>query len=777
MKKLLLGLIVMTALTRCAENDVIAPLADQAKDNESGRKNARTSNVYFVSITGNDATADGTTDKPARTIKYAMTKVPANMAYTVVVGAGTFVETGMIEVPPGVGIEGAGIGQTIIKAASNFYYHPTTPAYAFDKFLFSLSASSLVAGNQLLTGFTIDGDSKQLHGGIYVKNRSNVTIDGVKVQFTNFTGIWLWDVKDSKLLNTELLNCSWGSANYCSGALNLGNLEQVEISQLNIDESTGYGIKAIGPDGATNILNSQIHDSHISVNPIGLWNNGTAPNIAIELWSVNLVGCEIYNTYVDNTISLVNSNAPASNGVQSIRVHHNIIDMETRAHGAGYAIELTLHDVEIDHNYIYKGNYGIANWDNPRRNWSIHHNTFYAMQGTYPGEVVRSQWSGLHNVKLYNNTVEFAGDKTMNVIGMYSGTGDNVDIQNNLFINNNTGYSYYPNQLAHLENGAVLTNLKVRNNLFQKLPIGSVTGTYSNNLIVDPQISKTGNRADPYYMPKTGSPLIDAGANVGFPYTGLAPDIGAFENGITATTNAVPKVNINSPVNTGTFPAGATVIISATATDIDGSISKVEFYSGITLLGSDATSPYSFTWTNVPSGNYPLTAKATDNQNAVTTSAIVNIVVGTVLSTAVTLGLEAIQAVLSGKMTIGTDANAGAGNFFSVPSGNGKNYYIPPQSAASFSFQLSTTDSYVIWAKVKTATDQNQTSFIYNGSGKWFTWAAGVHTSWTWVKITDGGSEALFPFKQGSNNFQIGWFDDNVKIDQLLITNDRSYQP
>jgi len=367
-------------------------------------------NVYYVTTTGNDTSGDGSASNPWKTLTYAVTKVAANQGHTIQIGAGTFIESGLVEVPLGVSLAGAGKDITIIKAASSFYYHPADPGYGTDKFLISLSEYNQLDGNQSLRNFTIDGDSKQLHGGIYVRYRNKVAIDQVKVQNTNFSGIWLWDVKDSQVTNTQLINCSWGSTGYCVGALNLGNVERVEVAQLNVNENTGYGIKAIGPNGYNNIFNLKVHDSYVSVNPFGLWNNGSAPNIAIELWQVNLVGCEIYNSYVDNTISLVNSNAIAATGIQTIRVHHNTIDMDTRSQGAGYGVELTIHDAEIDHNYFIKGSQGIANWDNPMQNWNIHHNTFYAIQGMYPGEVVRSQWSGLHNVKLYNNTIEFAGN-------------------------------------------------------------------------------------------------------------------------------------------------------------------------------------------------------------------------------------------------------------------------------------------------------------------------------------------------------------------------------
>jgi hypothetical protein len=578
-----------------------------------------------VSPNGNDTTGDGSLVSPWKTLKHAAREVPANQGHTIRLAAGHYTEQGPIEIPPGVSVEGAGRNLTVLTAASAFYYHPASPGYAADKFLLSLKSVNPVEGNQSLKNFSVDGEQKQLHGGVIIFNRSGVLIDGVKVEETNFTGIWLWNVKDGKILNTNLINCSWGSAGYCSGALNLGNVERLEIDQLNVDESVGYGIKAIGPNGDNNISSLKIHDSRVSVNPYGLWNNGSAPNIAIELWQVNLRDCEIFNCYVDNTISLVNSNSPPSSGQLSIRVHHNMLDLDTRAKGAGYGVELSINDAEIDHNYFLKGSYGIVNWDNPVSNWNIHHNVFYALGGVYPGDVLRSQVSGLHKVNFYNNTIEFSGDKTINVVGIYGGSSENVSMVNNLFINNNTAYSYYPNSLIRRENGATLNSLAVKNNMFHKLPIGTVSGTYSGNFSGDPKISKTGTRPDHYYYPLSGSPLIDRGLNVALAFLGLAPDIGAYE--FTSTLiNLKPQVTLTSPSNNTTVAPGTTVSLIAAASDLDGNVTKVEFFQGATKLAEDSNSPYTYSW-DPPAGSYSVTAKATDNLGATTVSGAIAITV------------------------------------------------------------------------------------------------------------------------------------------------------
>ncbi len=56
---------------------------------------------------------------------------------------------------------------------------------------------------------------------------------------------------------------------------------------------------------------------------------------------------------------------------------------------------------------------------------------------------------------------------------------------------------------------------------------------------------------------------------------------------------------------------------------------RVEFFAGATLLGSDTTSPYSFAWntTTVANGTYSLTTKAYDAAGNVGTSAAVSVTV------------------------------------------------------------------------------------------------------------------------------------------------------
>jgi chitodextrinase len=94
--------------------------------------------------------------------------------------------------------------------------------------------------------------------------------------------------------------------------------------------------------------------------------------------------------------------------------------------------------------------------------------------------------------------------------------------------------------------------------------------------------------------------------------------------GVTVLNNVPPSCSITAPSAGSLYTAPAAVNITATATDGDGSIASVGFYVNGSLVGTDNTSPYSFSWTSVI-GNASLTVKATDDRGAITTSSAVAI--------------------------------------------------------------------------------------------------------------------------------------------------------
>jgi uncharacterized protein (DUF1800 family) len=102
-------------------------------------------------------------------------------------------------------------------------------------------------------------------------------------------------------------------------------------------------------------------------------------------------------------------------------------------------------------------------------------------------------------------------------------------------------------------------------------------------------------------------------------------------NGVTVTAsagtgggnNVAPKVTLATNNASVTLPGSA--VLTATASDDDGTIANVKFYSGTTLVGTVTSAPYTYMYTPSAAGSASFTAVATDNDNASTTSNAVTV--------------------------------------------------------------------------------------------------------------------------------------------------------
>jgi glucose/arabinose dehydrogenase len=136
--------------------------------------------------------------------------------------------------------------------------------------------------------------------------------------------------------------------------------------------------------------------------------------------------------------------------------------------------------------------------------------------------------------------------------------------------------------------------------------------------------------------------------------------------------NIPPTIAITNPVNGAVFFAPATVTIEAEASDADGTVTQVEFFDGAASLGIDATAPYSVA-AGLAAGSHPLTAVATDNSGAMSTSAVVTVSVTTsnfnnpiverIAKGSVTVELRAVADGMIAPISMSV-ANDGTGRMF-----------------------------------------------------------------------------------------------------------------
>ena len=96
--------------------------------------------------------------------------------------------------------------------------------------------------------------------------------------------------------------------------------------------------------------------------------------------------------------------------------------------------------------------------------------------------------------------------------------------------------------------------------------------------------------------------------------------------GQTFTNNILPSVAITGPANGTRFLFGQPIPITASASDPGGAVQQVRFYDNGTLVGSDSSAPFEFSYTNAPlGGSHVLSAVAVDSAGATSLSESIDV--------------------------------------------------------------------------------------------------------------------------------------------------------
>jgi hypothetical protein len=132
------------------------------------------------------------------------------------------------------------------------------------------------------------------------------------------------------------------------------------------------------------------------------------------------------------------------------------------------------------------------------------------------------------------------------------------------------------------------------------------------------------DNTSPYSFSYTTSSSVSGSYSVQAKATDNLGLVGAFASTtMSVMANTPPTCVLTNPTSSQLITAPTVVTLQATASDNDG-VAGVDFYVNGTLVGSDATSPYSFDWTSTP-GIKTFYAKATDTYGAYTNSTNVTI--------------------------------------------------------------------------------------------------------------------------------------------------------
>lgn len=130
----------------------------------------------------------------------------------------------------------------------------------------------------------------------------------------------------------------------------------------------------------------------------------------------------------------------------------------------------------------------------------------------------------------------------------------------------------------------------------------------------------------------SGSDLLNVGMNVGLPFSGSAPDLGAFESGLVTTppSNTAPSANAGTDKSI-TVPTSSTSL-TGSGTDPDGTISSYQWtqQSGPSTATMTAATTTVLNTSGLVAGSYMFRLKVTDNGGLSGTDDVIVTVSGTI---------------------------------------------------------------------------------------------------------------------------------------------------
>jgi len=546
--------------------------------------------TYYVSPTGSNSN-NGTSGAPWSTLSYACSK--ANISGDIIhVNAGSYTETSRAALAAGVSIEGDGPTSSIIKV-----HYTTTDVN--DAYLY-LSGGTAA---QHISGITLDGDNLAGDNAIVVYDRSNVSIYSCTVTNFHIQGV-RFDGSSSSNTGNSIHDCTLTNSGGVNSSdrqstLFMKNQTGLLIYNNTLNQTlrtsantTGDGIRYEGGNRGIKLYNNVFNGLY----PAGEW------TFLMECWSSDKQtgighGLEIYSNTI---VGLIDFGSGLYKGTYAYSVSfHDNVTGDNVTHGAsvyktGFELEELVDGVEIYNNLfknldrsIYFCHNGTAGRFS---NINIHTNIIRDVPYSYTTATVNGTDYGYgfgivfagtgipeyaQNINIRNNTIS-AYAASPGGVGVWldtRGNVSNVDIQNNII----QGFSQAP--VGTAGGGGTFNTLVAQKNIFWGN--GNSNNLLLSNITVSNLTNDGGIKSNPLFISTTDfhlqstSPAIDAGVNVGLPFSGNAPDLGAFESGGTSVAvnpvysgstveNTAPSVigmNYNMTLASTLPPAAAFVVM------------------------------------------------------------------------------------------------------------------------------------------------------------------------------------------------------------------------
>ena len=243
--------------------------------------------------------------------------------------------------------------------------------------------------------------------------------------------------------------------------------------------------------------------------------------------------------------------------------------------------------------------------------------------------------------------------------------------------------------------------------------LGGITGALTSNMVLIGQFTTTGQLSFALNVQ-----IQNATSGAVENYYASNPPSGSTNfthSTLTLAPNTPPTVTLASAPSTQGIITGTAMTFTATASDNGGSVTGVQFFdNGVLLTGTVSNSPpstsYTYSYTASVNGAHAITAKATDNDCAVTTSTAHNFTVAANQAPTVSSLTAPATAYLGSNVTFTCAANdvdgtvasveffvnsvsIGTGAFNTSTSTYSKTYAVPSNVNGTYSVQAKATDN------------------------------------------------------------------------------------
>lgn len=608
-------------------------------------------NIY-ISTTGNDVTGNGTIGNPYATLSKAASVASSGDVIRIAYGSYTY--SSIITIPVGVSIDGGDSSKTTLI----FTYTTTDQNHGG----LDLRSTDGTNGNQTISNITLDGSNLTARNGIVVHGRSNVKILYVTVRNFASQGIY---INGSSANTKPTTNCTgneigWSTINNCAdrqySPRSIGaNLVITGYSGLYIHDNI-FIQKSRGKDHNGNIVSATntgwsdglVYVRNKSYKNIADGNSGDVNgefSFHMELWD-SQGGMEIANNEFHGGVQQIDIAGTTGKikGSYSFAysIHDNLFTFDTAMNAletgtipVAINMEGKSQDYLIYNNHFKNMPFGIMFSLNQidvgpptMQRIDIYKNYFencgFANQD-YSFDIMVSPGSSsttgakIRDIRILNNTFLSKSRAIFNLTLNVADTAKNITFVNNI----GTGVVRYGwlmfNGVGSLVDTFNLKNNIAYNNVNSSAYYFSGGASLPSHFVASGNLIGTNPMLGSDAVPLAGSPAIDAGFNVGLPYSGSAPDIGAFETGaanIPPTVDAGPPITIQLPTNSTTLSGTATPAAGQTITSVAWSKVSGGSYG---MIGAGTLTP---TVTGLVQGayNWKLDVLQSDGQTASATT-------------------------------------------------------------------------------------------------------------------------------------------------------------